>query len=204
MRPADGAADSESSVPHLKFDLAKLGRLNDPGRFDTIKPDVMQRALHLDNPAVIVEVGAGTGLFSAKFAQLYPDAVVYAADIEPRMVGWMQQNRPEVGQGRVVPVLAAETRVPLGDAVADAVLMINLHHELADKPGSYSEAKRLLKRGGRLMAVDWAPRETPKGPPLAVREPAEAVVALLGDLGFETPEAHEGLVWHWLVTARKT
>lgn len=190
-------------MPHLKFDISKLEKLNDPGRFDTIKPDVMQRALHLTRPEVIVEIGAGTGLFSAKFAELYPGCVVYAADIEPRMVEWMRQNRPEVAQGSVVPVLSSETRVPLDDGIADAVVMINLHHELADKPGSYSEALRLLKRGGRLLAVDWAPRETPKGPPLAVRESPEAVVELLGSLGFDEPLSHEGLPWHWLVTAEK-
>lgn len=190
-------------MPHLKFDMAKLERLNDPGRFETLPPDVFWRALGLpEGAAVIVEIGAGTGLFAAAFAALAPQATVYAADTEGVMLEWMTANRPEVAAGRVVPVKATETGVPLADGIADVVCMINLHHELAEPDASYAEARRLLKPGGRLLVVDWAPRETPKGPPQEVRVQPGALAAMLEGAGFVGITVDETtLPWHTMVTA---
>lgn len=188
---------------YLKFDLAKLERLNDPGRFETLDPELMWRALGEPDPKTIVEVGAGTGLFAAKFVELAPQATVYAADIEPTMVEWMRANREQVAVGRLLPVLAEESFVPLPDGVADLVVMINLHHELVDKEASYAEALRLLRPAGQLLVADWAPVETPKGPPLAVRSSVADVVATIEGAGFAEVRSHSGLPYAWLVTGSR-
>jgi SAM-dependent methyltransferase len=192
-------------MAYYKFDPAKLERLNDPARFETLPPEVFWRVLGLgDRSCALVEVGAGTGLFATAFAALAPDAVIYAADTSDQMLQWMAANRPEVASGRIVPVKATETRVPLEDGIADAVYMINLHHELAQPAESYAEARRLLTTGGRLLVVDWAPRETPKGPPLAVRATPETLVRMLAGAGFTDIVADTTtLPWHTMVTATR-
>ena len=73
-------------MPHEKFDIAKLEELNDPRRFEHLPPEVMWSALGNPRPRTIVDIGAGTGLFSCCFADLAPDSVVYAVDIEPAAV----------------------------------------------------------------------------------------------------------------------
>ena len=191
-------------MPHQKFDLGKLEKLNDPGRFDTLIPQAMWDALgRPEDVAVLVEIGAGTGLFSATFASMAPSAIVYSADLEPVMVEWMRDNRSEVASGRLVPVLAEETHVPLDDSIADLVVMINLHHELADPDRTYAEAFRLLRPKGQLLAVDWAPIETPKGPPLRVRISADAAKGFLAAAGFSDVRTHDTLPWAWMVTGRR-
>lgn len=191
-------------MAHLKFDLAKLERLNDPGRFDTLRPAAMWAALGEPvDASTIVEIGAGTGLFSAKLAELAPEAHVYAADLEPAMLDWMERNRAEVAEGRITPVLAEEVRVPLADGIADLVVMINVHHELANPTATYAEVARLLARGGQLLAVDWDDRETPKGPPRAVRVSAEDAAEFQRQAGLVDVRIHEGLPWHWMVTSTR-
>ena len=190
-------------MAHQKFDISKLEKLNDPGRFETLRPDAMWTALGAESPDAIVEIGAGTGLFSAEFSRRAPDATVYAADLEPRMIEWMRAHRPEVATGAVVPLLSEESSVPLDDAVADAVFMVNLHHELADPHAIYREAFRLLKPHGKLLVVDWAPIETPKGPPQSIRISAREAAGFLERAGFTGTRIHDGLPWHWLVVARK-
>lgn len=190
-------------MAHQKFDMTKLERLNDTGRFDTLIPEVMWNALGAPDPRAIVDIGAGTGLFAEKFAQLAPSATVYAADMAPAMVEWMHANRRDVASGRLVPLLSAETTVPLADASAQLVTMLNLHHELADPLALYAEALRLLESGGQLLVVDWAARETPKGPPLAIRATIPALQAALSAAGFVDIVSHEGLPWHSLLTARR-
>jgi len=193
-------------MAHLKFDMAKLEKLNDPGRFESLPPDVFWHALGEPVWAqAIVEIGAGTGLFAAEFAKRAPRAVVYAADTAQQMLDWMREHRPEVAEGRIVPVLATETRVPLSDGVADAVCMINLHHELAEPDASYAEAYRLLRADGRLLVVDWADRDTPKGPPRDVRVSCAALQAFLERAGFSDVAVDSAtLPWHLMATGRRS
>lgn len=189
-------------MAHLKFDVAKLERLNDPGRFDSLPPEKMWDALGRPDARTVVDIGAGTGLFAAAFATLAPLATIYAVDNEPVMVDWMKAHRPEVAAGRLVPVVSSETSLPLADGIADVVTMINVHHELADPGAVYGEAFRVLAPGGRILVVDWAPHETPKGPPLNVRADPADLVGLLAGAGFREARVHEGLLdWHFVVTA---
>lgn len=195
-------------MAHQKFDMRKLERLNDPGRFDTMVPKVMWEALGSPHPDVIIEIGAGTGLFAEEFSRLAPDATVYAVDMAPEMIEWMSEHRTGAASRdgrppRLVPTLSSETSVPLPDATADLVVMLNVHHELAEPAATYAEAFRLLVPGGQILVVDWAPHETPKGPPQAVRASVAALEAVLAAAGFADVESHAGLVWHSLVTAAR-
>ena len=118
------------------------------------------------------------------------------------MLEWMQLNRPQVAEGRIVAVRSEESRIPLEDGIADVVFMINLHHELADPDAIYAEALRLLTPGGRLLVADWASRETPKGPPIGVRVSASRLTDHLRHAGFENVHVDDGaLDWHTLATA---
>lgn len=187
----------------FKFDPAKIARLDDPARLDQLRPDLMWQALGSPQPAVVVEIGAGTGLMAEAFSRLAPDAVVYAADTEPAMLEWIGRVRAGlVAQGRIVPVLASETRVPLPDGLADIVAMVNLQHELDDPEATYRDAVRLLAPGGRLLVADWAKRETPNGPPVAIRVAAAEIESLMAAVGLSDITDHEGLEQHTLITAR--
>jgi len=186
-----------------KFDPARLHRLNDPERFEMLPPAVLWRALGAEGADVIVDIGAGTGLFASAMCALAPHALVYAADSESAMVEWMRTNRPEVAEGCLVPLLAQESRVPLDDAIADAVYMVNLHHELLDPTATYMDAKRLLRPDGRILVADWAPIETPKGPPGDIRPSAETLASFLIATGFTDVRVHPGLAWHSVLTATR-
>jgi ubiquinone/menaquinone biosynthesis C-methylase UbiE len=152
---------------------------------------------------VIVEIGAGTGLFSAKFAEISPESHVFACDTECAMLEWMRDQRPEVSEGRITRVLSGETFVPLPDAVASLVVMINVHHELAMPETIYAEVARLLAPGGQALVVDWKPVDTPKGPPREIRATARQLAEALTTAGLDDVASHDLLPWHSLLTARK-
>lgn len=187
-----------------RFDVAKLEKLNDPGRLETLRPDVMWDAVGAPEAAVIVEIGAGTGMFSAAFADRAPGSVVYAVDTEPAMLDWMTANRPEVAEGRILPVRGGTSEIPLDGDIADVVAMVNLHHELEDPASIYAEAYRLARPGGRVLVVDWAPKETPKGPGLAVRATPQELRDALENAGFvEVAVREDALPWHTVAAGMK-
>ena len=190
-------------MPHEKFDLSKSDRLNDPARFELLPPGLLWEALGAPHPRTIIDIGAGTGLFACRFAELAPEADVYAVDVEPAMVRWMLEHRSLAECGHLHPLLGKETVVPLATGEADLVIMINLHHELAEPLNSYREAIRLLRIDGQLLLADWAADGEPGGPPAHVRATAEQISALLSAVGFHEIVSHPGLRRHTLLTARK-
>jgi SAM-dependent methyltransferase len=190
-------------MAHQKFDITKMERLNDPERLESLPPGVMWRALGEPSPHTIVDIGAGTGLFSCQFAELAPSAELYAVDIEPKMVRWMLEHRPLHLCQRLHPLLGRESAIPLGTGEADLAVMIALHHELADPAASYGEVLRVLRSGGQLLVADWLPGETEGGPPQRVRASAQSIAAMIEQAGFEEVVVHPHLERHSLVTARK-
>lgn len=183
-------------MAHEKFDVSRLARLDDPARFDSVSPEVVWEAVGVAAPSVVVEIGAGTGLYAQRLSEMAPEATVYAVDIEQPMLDWMGERRSAVGEGRLVPVLSEEVAVPLPSGAADVVAMLNLHHELAQPDQTYHEAARLLRNGGRIVVVDWAARDMPMGPPLRVRVSEQELVLTLANAGFEDIVVHEGVFAH--------
>lgn len=196
-------AEEINRLVHEKFDVTKLDRLNDPARFDQTRPESLWAALGNPTPRTIVDIGAGTGLFAARFAEMAPEALVYAVDNERAMIDWMRKHRLPALEGRLIAVLSEEETIPLDAEIADLVVMLNLHHELAVPEKTYSEAARLAKPGGQLLVVDWAPGGGERGPSQAVRATAEELVAAVVAAGFVRAIAHDVLPQHSLITADK-
>lgn len=167
-----------------KFNPKKLEILNNPQRFKSIPPDYIWEKLNIPDCKVIVDIGAGTGLFSKAFSELMNNGKVYAADISDVMVNWMKDNLSD-NQTNVFPMLMDENKISLDDKSADLVLMIALHHELDNPEASLVESKRILKSGGKVCIIDWKKKEMPMGPPFEIRCTEEDISRQLKSTGFK-------------------
>jgi ubiquinone/menaquinone biosynthesis C-methylase UbiE len=179
-----------------KFDPARLERLEDRERLETLPPERLWEMLGVQEDGTIVEVGAGTGLIAAEFLELAPRLSIVAVDVEQMMHDWMMEHRPEVAEGRLVPLLAEEVHIQLADASVDGVYTVSLHHELLEPEASYREALRITKPGGPILVVDWDARHMPKGPPLEIRASADEIAHALRAAGYVEVEHKEGLPYH--------
>ncbi len=186
-----------------KFDPKKLDKLNNPERLKTMSPDLIWQKLALKDPRVLVDIGAGTGFFAVPFSRKMQGGKVYACDISDTMVRWMNENLPADVRGSVVPLLMEETKVPLDSGIADLVYMINLHHELESPAAIMKESLRLLKKGGKLMIIDWKKEETPEGPPINIRVTREAIVSDMGGAGFVNIATHSDLPYQHFVVGER-
>ena len=187
----------------IKFDPAKLDRLNDPQRLSYLDPETIWTALGVKKPGVIVDIGAGTGLFALQFRMLAGEGTVYACDIEPQMIAWMEENLPSRYRDSIIPLKMEESRIPLDDGLADAAYLINVYHELEEPAALFRDARRVLAPGGTLAVVDWKAEPTPSGPPLAHRLPAGRAIRDLEAAGFAGVQERKDLEYHYIVTGRK-
>jgi ubiquinone/menaquinone biosynthesis C-methylase UbiE len=191
-----------SSLNDRKFNPARLEILNNPQRLLDIPPDFIWDRLNMQPPpsAIFIEIGAGTGFFSTRFAKRTNGGRVYACDISKTMVDWMKKN---ITIPDVIPILMEENRIPLEDGIADLVYTINLHHELSEPVTALKEANRLLKTRGRIFVADWKKEDMTRGPRLEIRYTSQKVMDQLTEAGFRNAEAHQGMPFQFLVTAEK-
>lgn len=185
-----------------KFDPKKLAKLNDPKRLEYLNPDLIWEKAAFKNPMVLIDIGAGTGFFALLFSKKIKGKV-YACDISDEMFKWMDDNLPIESKGIVIPVKMDENSVPLPDGAADLVYMINLHHELEEPLRIIQDSSRLLKKGGKLMIIDWKKEKTPEGPPLELRVQEATIESQMRKCGFFNIRKHALLPYHHFLIGEK-
>lgn len=188
--------DEKTMGVEKKFDPKKLAKLNDPQRLVYLKPDIIWEKIALENPSVLIDIGAGTGFFALLFSKKLRNGKIYACDISDELLAWMSDNLPSESKGGIIPVKMEETSVPLPDGIADCVYMINLHHELEEPLRILEESRRLLRKGGKLMIIDWKKKKTPEGPPLEIRVTEETIRSQMLSRGFSDIASYSDLPHH--------
>ena len=187
------------NLENKKFDPEKLERLNSPIRLKQIPPESILSNIQITNPEVIVDLGAGTGLFSRAFSGMYPKCLIYACDISPIMINWIKENLNEYPN--IVPVLTKENSVPLETSIADIIVLINLYHELDDYLNTLKECKRILKKGGVIAISDWKKEKMVNGPPFEIRIDKTVVKEHLTISGFRDIKIFNNLEFNYLLIA---
>jgi ubiquinone/menaquinone biosynthesis C-methylase UbiE len=107
----------------------------------------------LEEGSVVVDVGCGTGTFATQLARLWPGLRIVGVDGDAEALSLARTKAPE----QVDLVLGLATSLPLADSSADRVVMsLLLHHLVAeDKHQALTEARRVLRPGGRVHIADW-------------------------------------------------
>ena len=97
-------------------------------------------------PASILDLGCGTGWFTRKLANQYPNAAITGADLAPGMLQQAQARSPET----ITWLNADAEQLPLADNSADLIFS-NLMIQWSARPETVlAECQRILKPGGTL------------------------------------------------------
>ncbi len=185
-----------------RFNPKNLDKLNNPKRLELLPPEFISKKINIDNPSVIIDLGAGTGLFSKAFSEIYKESKIYACDISKEMIEWMKINVvPEYKD--IVPVEVNGDEVPLENGIADILVMINLHHELDDHIKILIECRRLLKESGKIVISDWKKFKTDHGPDFKIRIEDRVVKEQLLEAGYKNVRIFNELTNNYLIVAEK-
>ena len=121
-----------------------------------LNPSEVLKQLRLKEDMVAADFGSGSGGWVIPLAKKLKDGKVYAIDIleEP-----LSALRAKTKLEKIVNVQTIKADVErgvnvLGDNI-DLVLMTNLLFECQDKKSVLAEGKRVLKKGGKILVVDW-------------------------------------------------
>ncbi len=175
---AAGAAAAAQEPRHGRlFPPENLGLLEGPDRDAWQRPDQIMDALGIADGATVADLGAGAGWFTIRLARrVGPNGRVYAEDIQPQMIEAITRRVQREGLRNVTTILGKpdDPRLPAGKL--DAVLMVNVYHELEDPVALLRNVARSLAPKGRLGVVDFTKDGGGPGPPLDERVDPERIV----------------------------
>ncbi len=167
-------AQSPQTHQHSFGDAEKWAHVfDDPQRDEWQKPHEVIKALALKPDAVVADIGAGTGYFSARLANMLREGKVYAVDIEPDMVKYLSERAKREALPNMMAVAGApgDPQLP---AKADLVLLVDVYHHIDERQRYFDKLRGALKPGGRVAVIDFR-LDSPEGPPKASRIAPERV-----------------------------
>lgn len=105
----------------------------------------------------ILEVGPGIGIHAIPVARAVgPEGRLAAVDASPAMLSKLMLRVSRTGIRSVEPQAADACNLPYPDGIFDAAYLISVLGEVADRQAAWTELRRVLKAGGRLVIGEIA------------------------------------------------
>lgn len=177
---------------------AWVTHFENPHRDTWQKPDEVVVALGIEPAMRIADIGAATGYFAVRLARQAREGRVWAIDIEPEMVRYVNRRARRQGIDNLVGILATPTDPMLPESV-DLVLLVDTYHHIHDRVPYFTRVREQLRPGGRIAIVDFRPGDGLMGPPPAMRLPLEQVQAELAEAGFVLLQSLDFLPYQYLL-----
>jgi ubiquinone/menaquinone biosynthesis C-methylase UbiE len=104
---------------------------------------------------LIADIGAGSGYHSALLSKMVGTGKVFAVDVEPEMIGYLNERIKQEKLARIVPVLSTEQKVSLPENTVDMMLLVDVYHEFSYPYEMALSMRAALKPGGKLVLVEF-------------------------------------------------
>ncbi len=143
----------------------------------------MVAALRLAGDETLVDVGAGSGYFTFRFARALPRGRVVATDVDPEMVRHVH-HKVLAENVRNVKAVLADPKDPGIDPAADVVFVCDVLHHVEAREAWLAKLASEMRPGARLVVVEFKEGKLPEGPPEAVKIPKAKLVSMLERAGF--------------------
>jgi len=183
------------------FDPAHVAVLESEDRKAWQNPDEILSAVELQPDWVAADLGCGSGYFTLPLSLKVKK--VHAIDLQKEMLSFVEDKIRRLELRNIELKLSNPNEIPLEDSNVDFLLSINTLHEFGDKERMIGEIKRVLKRSGTLLIVDFKKEETDFGPPVRIRVSRKQAITLFERVGFALFKTKD-MPYHYLLVFVKT
>jgi len=169
-----------------------------------IDPEAVINQLQLPVGAVVADFGCGSGYFSLPVAKkIGKDGTVFSLDILPQSLESVASRAKLLGITNIITNRVNLEKLggsKLPDDSMDLVILKDMLFQNKDKSLILSEAKRVMKKTGQILIVEWDPADSSIGPERSLRISKEALleVAQGNGLGIsqelQAGDFHYGLI----------
>ena len=153
---------------------------------------------------VVADIGAGSGYHSALLSKMVGTGKVFAVDVEPEMIAYLNARIKQEKLSRIVPVLSTEQKVSLPENTIDMMLLVDVYHEFSFPYEMALSMRDALKPGGKLVLVEFR-AEDPTVPIKTIHKMSEAqAIKEFKAAGFAFDKNIDNLPWqHCMVFTKQ-
>jgi len=166
----------------------KIESLDRPERKKAFPPEKLLEMVPIQKTDTILDLGAGTGYLTIPAAKMV-DGLVYALDIDPRMVEVIASKAQAENIANIRLVTGSIEDIPLPADSMDVVLASLVLHEVKPLSETLRQIKRVLKEGGYFLCLEFEKKESSvdsqlSGPPMNIRIPSSVMEQEIIHAGF--------------------
>jgi len=200
LQDATGQGTKEQIEKMHQDPKAYIAMLESPERTAEQKPDEVIAALGLKQGEVIADIGAGSGFFTFRFApRVGNGGRIYAVDINPDMILYMNRYIRDKGVKNVVTILSPADDPLLPDASINRFFICNTWHHVPGQAQYAELMKKMLKPGGQVVVLDYKKEKLPVGPPPEMKTAREEVIRDVESAGFKLHKEHTFLPYQYFL-----
>ena len=152
---------------------------------------------------IVADLGAGSGFYSILASHMVPAGKVYAVEVVPDFIKTIQNKIKEQHIKNIDCILGDVEKIggtKIKDGIVDRVIASNILFQAEDKSKFLDEMKRILKPGGRVLLIDWAPEGEIMGGgfPSLAKEKARSMFEQKGftyEQDVDAGEHHYGMIY---------
>ena len=127
-------------------------------------PDEAINIIGVKKGSTVADVGAGSGYMTVRLAKkVGPGGIVYATDIQPRMLDLLDARLKAARLGNVMLVLGAPDDPKLPANSIDLAILVDVYHEFSQPQAMLRRLHEALKPGARLVLLEYR-KEDPSIP----------------------------------------
>ena len=185
---------------HHRFENAQKWAkvFEDPERDKWQKPNLVIRTLGVRKTDTIADIGSATGYFPIRLAKKARKGMVYGIDIEPNLVEFLNNRAQKEGIKNLVSLLGTPTN-PLIPRPVDMILTVDTYHHFGDRVTYFKNLRSKLKKGGRLVIIDFKKGDLPFGPSDKMKLAPKQVIEELKQAGYFLKESPDILPYQYIL-----
>jgi ubiquinone/menaquinone biosynthesis C-methylase UbiE len=116
---------------------------------------LLMKNLDIKPGMTVADIGAGSGYHSSLFSKEVVNGKVFAVDVEPEMIYFLNGRIKKEKTTNIIPVLGTDKTVPLPAASIDMVFLADVYHEFSHPYEMGVSMFQALKPGGKLVLVEF-------------------------------------------------
>ena len=171
-----------------------------------LNPSSLIAQTGLEQGQIVADLGCGSGFYSVPAAQMVGSSgAVFAVDVQESALAATVSTANQFGL-KNIKIVKADLEKPLmdiGENSCDLVILGNILHQIRAQEMLLKNVYKILKTGGKLLAIEWKQSAIPFGPKAESRIGKEKLESDFTKMGFKKSKEIDSDSYHYAMLFEK-